>query len=57
MAIQMYCGLIAALLLSVHIGKLPDKRTMEMLHLHAAGMASAAELEVFLEGKLGQKRN
>lgn len=44
-AIQMYCALIAALLLARRLGKLPSKRTMEMLRFHSMGVATDVELE------------
>ena len=47
-AIQLYCALIAALLLARRLGKLPNKRVMEALRFHAMGMASADELECLL---------
>lgn len=47
-AIQIYCSLIAALLLSRRLGKLPNKRTMEMLRFYFAGVASREELARFL---------
>ncbi len=54
-SIQIYTALIAALLLSRRLGKLPNKRCMEMLRFHMMGMASAEELEVFLEQQLPKK--
>lgn len=42
--IQLYCALIASLLLSRRLGKLPDKRTMEALKFHQMGMATSEEL-------------
>lgn len=54
-AIQLYCGLIAALLLSRRLGKLPSKRTMEMLHFHALGYLSTSELKGFLPSLSSQK--
>jgi hypothetical protein len=47
-AIQLYCALIAALLLARRLGKLPNKRVIEALRFHAMGMASTEELERFL---------
>jgi|AntAceMinimDraft_11_1070367.scaffolds.fasta_scaffold38570_2 hypothetical protein len=47
--IQMYSALIAALLLSRRLGKLPNKRTMEALRMHQYGMISIAELEGVLK--------
>lgn len=54
-AIQIYTALIAALLLSRRLGKLPNKRCMEMLRFYLMGMASKAELETFLERQLRKK--
>lgn len=53
--IQIYTALIASLLLSRHLGRLPNKRSMEMLRFHAMGMASRAELETFLEQQVQKK--
>lgn len=53
--IQIYTALIAALLLSRRLGKLPNKRCMEMLRFYLIGMASAEELEKFLERQLSKK--
>jgi hypothetical protein len=50
--IQIYAALIAALLLSRHLGKLPNKRCMEMLRFHSVGMASNEELEASLGREL-----
>lgn len=43
-AIQIYSALIAALLLAMHTGRLPNKRTMEMLRFHSMGMVSEEEI-------------
>jgi hypothetical protein len=56
-AIQIYSCLIASLLLSERLGKLPDKRTMEMLQFYFSGLASVAEMERFLERRLHKKRS
>jgi len=53
--IQIYCALIAALLLARRLGKLPSKRTMEMLRFHSMGVASDAELERSLRRLLQRK--
>jgi len=53
--IQLYSGLIAALLLARRLGKLPGKRCMEMIRFHATGMATTEELETFLESQLRKK--
>jgi IS4 transposase len=49
LAIQVYCALIASLLISLWTGWKPDKRTYEMLCLHMQGWASDQELEKHLE--------
>jgi hypothetical protein len=49
LAIQLYCALIASLLISLWTGRKPDKRTYEMLCLHMQGWASDQELEKHLE--------
>ena len=49
LAIQVYCALIASLLISLWSGRKPDKRTYEMLCLHMQGWASDQELERHLE--------
>ena len=49
LAIQVYCALIASLLISLWTGRKPDKRTYEMLCLHMQGWASDQELEKHLE--------
>jgi hypothetical protein len=54
-AIQLYCALIAALLLSRHLGRLPNKRCMEMLRFHAMGMVTDSELERILSANLVKK--
>jgi hypothetical protein len=55
-AIQIYLSLIAALLLSRHLGRLPGKREMERLRFYLLGMASHEELASFLERAARQKR-
>jgi hypothetical protein len=45
LAIQIYCALIASLLISLWSGRKPDKRTFEMLCLHMQGWATDQELE------------
>lgn len=47
--IQLYLGLIASLLISLWTGKKPAKRTLEMLQLYFAGLASAAELQEHID--------
>jgi hypothetical protein len=49
LAIQVYCALIASLLISLWSGRKPDKRTYEMLCLHMQGWASDQELEEHLK--------
>jgi hypothetical protein len=49
LAIQLYCALIASLLISLWSGHKPDIRTYEMLCLHMQGWASDQELERHLE--------
>lgn len=43
--VQVYCGIIAALLISLWVGAKPNKRTHEMLCHYLSGWASAAEVE------------
>lgn len=54
-AIQVYLSLIAALLLSRRLCRLPSKRCMEMLRFHSMGVATTAELEAFLARELRKK--
>lgn len=56
-AIQIYASLVAALLLARRLGRLPNKRCMEMLRFHQLGIATAEELEAFLEGQFRPKSN
>lgn len=42
--IQLYCALIAALLLARRLGKLPNKRMVEALRWHQMGMIDEDEL-------------
>lgn len=49
LAIQVYCALIASLLISLWSGRKPTKRTYEMLCLHIQGWASDEELEEHLK--------
>lgn len=53
--LQVYCALIAALLLARYTGKKPGKRQMELLRFYLMGYASREELEVGL--KLAKKRS
>jgi hypothetical protein len=43
-ALQIYCALIAALLLLRHTGRRPSKRAMEMIRFYLVGTASLEEL-------------
>lgn len=43
-ALQIYCALIAALLLLQYTGARPNKRAMEMIQFYLSGMASLEEL-------------
>lgn len=54
-SIQIYCALIAALLLSRHRGRLPTKRQMELLRLYQMGWADEEELRAGL-GPVSKKR-
>lgn len=54
-AIQIYSALIAALLLARNIGKLPNKRQMELIQFHQMGMLSDEELRTALEKSLAPK--
>lgn len=47
-ALQIYCALIAALLLLHHTGRRPNKRAMEMIRFYMMGMASLDELTTAL---------
>jgi hypothetical protein len=47
--IQMYCALIASLLLARQYGKLPSKRAMEALRFHQLGMLGDDELAEALQ--------
>lgn len=55
--IQMYSTLIASLLLSRRLGKLPDKRTMEALQWHQLGIISTKELEGVINTKALKNKN
>ena len=51
---QIYCALIAAILIYDHFGKTPTKRQMEMLQFYFMDFASDEELEeAFTEKKKG----
>jgi len=45
LTIQIYCALIASLLITLWTGRKPTKRTFEMITLHFLGWASDEELE------------
>lgn len=47
-AIQVYCALIAAVLLALWTGKRPTKRAMEALQLYQIGWASEKDLQALL---------
>ena len=46
--IQAYCAIIACLLILQHTGRLPTKRTFEMVCFYLSGWASLAELEAHI---------
>ncbi len=48
-AMQMYCALIAAILIYDQFGKMPTKRQMEMLQFYFMGFATYEELEEAFE--------
>ncbi len=47
--IQAYCAIIACLLILIHTGRTPTKRTFEMICLYLSGWASLEELERHIE--------
>jgi len=49
LTLQMYCALIASMLISLWTGRKPTKRTFEMLQYHFLGMADDEELVNHLE--------
>jgi IS4 transposase len=49
LTIQIYCALIASLLVTLWTGRKPTKRTFEMITLHFMGWASDEELEQHIE--------
>lgn len=49
--LQVYCALIAALLLLRHTGRRPNKRAMEMIRFYMMGMASLDELTAAIDLK------
>jgi hypothetical protein len=46
--IQMYCAVIACMLLNLWTGKKPNRRTVEMMTYYFMGVAKEAELRAFL---------
>jgi hypothetical protein len=53
--LQVYCAMIAALLIGLWVGVKPDKRTYEMICHYLSGWATLEELERQIE-KLRNKR-
>lgn len=53
-AIQIYCALIASLLLTLATGRRPRKRAMEAIHFYFLGYATLEELELLLGAKTNQ---
>ena len=49
LTIQIYCALIAGMLITLWTGRKPTKRTFEMITLHFMGWASDEELERHIE--------
>jgi IS4 transposase len=47
-AIQVYCALIASVLLALWSGRRPNKRAMEALRFYQLGLADDEELELLL---------
>lgn len=47
--IQAYCAIIACMLILIHTGRTPTKRTFEMICLYLSGWASLEELERHIE--------
>jgi len=47
--IQVYCGIIACLLIMLYTGRQPSKRTFEMVCFYLSGWASQEELERHIE--------
>ncbi|VAW67291.1 Adenylate cyclase [hydrothermal vent metagenome] len=54
-AIQIYCALIAAILLFDFLGKKPTLRQMEMLQFYFLGYASAEEIDKAIQEKKNKK--
>ena len=54
-AVQIYSGMIAALLLALYTGTLPNKRLMEMFQLHDLGLVSDEELQRAIEASKREK--
>ena len=55
-AIQVYLGLIASLLITPTTDAKPTKRTWEMIQFYFAGMASEAELDAHLDALEKKKK-
>ena len=55
-AIQVYCALIASLLISIWTGKKPTKRTFEMLQFYFLGWVSEQEMEAHLISTLKNQK-
>jgi Transposase DDE domain len=49
-AIQVYLGIIASLLISLWTGRKPTKRTLEMVQFYFSGWATWEELQAHIEG-------
>jgi FOG: Transposase and inactivated derivatives len=49
LSIQVYCALVASMLITLWIGRKPTKRTYEMLCFHFMGVATDRELEAHIE--------
>ena len=49
LTLQMYCALIASMLISLWTGRKPTKRTLEMLQYHFIGLADDEELSNHIE--------
>ena len=55
-AIQVYCALIASMLITLWIGRKPTKRTFEMLQFYFLGWATEQELEEHLNSLKENKK-
>lgn len=54
--IQIYCALIASMLITIWTGRKPTKRTFEMLQFYFLGLATEQELEQHLESLKKDKK-